>query len=568
MTANRRRGALLRVLATTDLHGAVLPWDYASDAAAPARGLAVMTALARARSAGADAVLRVDCGDAFQGGAFDGARGVAVVDAMSAAGIEAMALGNHDLDFGAAVLERLRRRARFPILSANVALPGLRPWCILRRDAGGPLRIGLVGLTAPRLAAGGPEAGPGGGVLVEAVARAVAEVRLASADVVIVLSHSGPGTCPPSPGTADVSAAVAALEGVDAVVGGHVHTASAASEDGTPLIVPGAYGTALGEIDLWIADGRVVSTEGRLHRPGPELRPDPAVAGVMERPHRMTRRRLARSVGRTATGLDARLSFARPTTAFAAIAAARADAVRATLADGPHAGLPVIGMATARPPSAPSPFVPPGPLMRRELEALCPYHDAQRGVLVTGALLRDWLERGASIYARIELGQDDVPLLDPRVPAWFLDLPHGGISWSVDLSAGALYGPDGTPQDGPGRVRHLRLHGRPVEEAEPLVVATSDFRLLGHGPFAGFFDGMETVAADPRAMRRLLPLWLKRGGHAPAAAFSFVPIRGAGALVPAPDGPVPGFGAAGPGRARLSLDLQRAAPSPISAARG
>ena len=569
MTGNRTGGGLLRILATTDLHGTVLPWDYAADAPAPGCGLAVMAALARERAAEADAVLRVDCGDALQGGAYDGPHGAAVIGAMNAARIDAMALGNHDLDFGAAAFARAARHARFPILSANVAAPPARPRCIVERDLGGaPLRIGIVGLTAPRLADPALGGGPGGPASVAAVAGAVRAARAAGARIVLVLSHAGPGTVPPPPGAVDVSAALAALPGVDAVVGGHVHAASASGAYGAPLVVPGAHGTALGEIDLRIARGRVAASSARLHVPDPDLAPDPAVLAEMRRAHAAARRRLGRIVGHAAAGLDARLSAARPTTALAAIAAARADALERALTGTDRSGLPVIGLGTARPPSAAVPNVPPGPVRRRDLEALCPYHDAQRGVLITGADLREWLERGASAYARVPPGARDAPLHDPDVPAWFLDLPHGGVSWTVDLSVPALFDGAGTRLGGPGRIGDLRLHGRPVDPAMRLVAATSDFRLLGHGPYAGFFDRLPTVHADPRPMRRLVADWLGTGRTATPAAFAFAQIEGSSVRMPAPGGPVAGFDPAGPGRVRMALDLRPALPSPISAARG
>ena len=68
-------------------------------------------------------VLLVDVGDALQGNAFAGfSQGQSVVDVMNAAGYDAMALGNHDFDYGADVLEQRMSEMDFPALAANITV--------------------------------------------------------------------------------------------------------------------------------------------------------------------------------------------------------------------------------------------------------------------------------------------------------------------------------------------------------------------------------------------------------------------------------------------------------------
>ena len=89
-------------------------------------GLArVATAVRQVRAEGRP-VLLLDSGDTIQGspeqalafGREPGGRNP-IVDAMNLAGYDAMAVGNHDFDFGRARLEASQRQARFPMLSAN-----------------------------------------------------------------------------------------------------------------------------------------------------------------------------------------------------------------------------------------------------------------------------------------------------------------------------------------------------------------------------------------------------------------------------------------------------------------
>ncbi len=103
----------LSIVATTDLHGNLVPRDGRG-------GLAAFGGYVRnLRAARADdggAVLLVDSGDTFQGGIdSDLSEGAVVVDAYAALGYTAAAIGNHEFDFGAAdgtgARERVGRRS-------------------------------------------------------------------------------------------------------------------------------------------------------------------------------------------------------------------------------------------------------------------------------------------------------------------------------------------------------------------------------------------------------------------------------------------------------------------------
>ena len=76
-----------------------------------------------------------------------------IVRAMNLVGYDAMAVGNHEFDFGLERLERSRREARFPWLSANTSdadgEPALPPYAVL--EVGG-VRVGILGLVTPHVA--------------------------------------------------------------------------------------------------------------------------------------------------------------------------------------------------------------------------------------------------------------------------------------------------------------------------------------------------------------------------------------------------------------------------------
>jgi 2',3'-cyclic-nucleotide 2'-phosphodiesterase (5'-nucleotidase family) len=95
-------------------------------------------------------VLVLDAGNALTGQLLaDQSRGLAVVEAMNLMGYDALALGPLELQLSESELRTVIAQARFPVLSANVVVPGTgelfaKPYVVV--EVGGH-RVGLVGLT-------------------------------------------------------------------------------------------------------------------------------------------------------------------------------------------------------------------------------------------------------------------------------------------------------------------------------------------------------------------------------------------------------------------------------------
>jgi 2',3'-cyclic-nucleotide 2'-phosphodiesterase (5'-nucleotidase family) len=122
---------LLRILATSDLHGALLPRPSLTGADRPTGGVAAIAGLMDSLATDCHCpTLRLDAGDAMQGTVISNlTRGRAMVDVLNRLGIAAAALGEHDLDWSLDTLRRRMSEARFPWLAANVfdSAGGSRP---------------------------------------------------------------------------------------------------------------------------------------------------------------------------------------------------------------------------------------------------------------------------------------------------------------------------------------------------------------------------------------------------------------------------------------------------------
>ncbi|HEV2927512.1 MAG TPA: 5'-nucleotidase C-terminal domain-containing protein, partial [Propionibacteriaceae bacterium] len=248
-----RDTTLLRVLATTDLHGALLPKTGA--AGKPAGGVAAIAAVMDSLAVDCDCpTLRLDAGDAMQGTVVSNiTRGRAMVEVLNRLNIAAAALGEHDLEWSIDTLRRRVSEARYPYLAANVfdSASGRRPdWIAPYQvvQAGG-LKIAIVGyITSDAKTSVKPELTSGlrfgdGALPIHDV---LAEVRSQRPDLTILLAHAG-ASCQ---GHACSGEAIQLAEGVqsrtiDLLVAGHTHQTVNTRVAGIPIIEAGSDGAAL-----------------------------------------------------------------------------------------------------------------------------------------------------------------------------------------------------------------------------------------------------------------------------------------------------------------------------------
>src|ERR1041385_5851460 len=113
------------ILSTTDMHGHIFPIDYYTNKYDNVGIAKVATIIRQARKDDPDLLL-VDSGETIQGTPLEylhNKRNNTPPDpmmlTMNALKYDAMAVGNHEYNFGLKVLEKARSEAKFPFLSAN-----------------------------------------------------------------------------------------------------------------------------------------------------------------------------------------------------------------------------------------------------------------------------------------------------------------------------------------------------------------------------------------------------------------------------------------------------------------
>ena len=227
----------------------------------------------------------VDAGDALHGlPTATLNRGADIIALMNEAGYSAMAVGNHEFNYGYARLVELRDMARFPILSANIMKDGgtlMRDMAMIERNG---VNIGVFGITTDATAHITMSQNVRGLVFEDPVkvAREAAEsLRGRGAHVVVALSHLG---VVPYEGTTSIELAREVPE-IDVIIDGHSHTVleEGLLENGVLIAQAGQYENYLGKVSISLENGRITSKTASLigYEEAQETPPDEAVAAKL-----------------------------------------------------------------------------------------------------------------------------------------------------------------------------------------------------------------------------------------------------------------------------------------------
>lgn len=564
----------LRLLATTDIHGQILSYDYFANRPQFGMGLAQTASLIAAARAESPEAILLDNGDFLQGSALAELAAAGrlrrrphpAIAAFNALGYDAAALGNHEFNYGLATLRAALAAARFPVLSANVALrlgPQpledrllAAPYALVRRQLTGSdgsrrtVTVGVLGLTPPEildwdhgLLAGQVEVRP----MVQAARAWVPALRRAGADLVVCLAHTGISDLAGPDRHEGVATEIAEIDGVDVVIAGHSHEvfpnagayadpridAQAGRLAGKPAVQPGHSGTHLGIVDLVLRpdmDDRWRLGEARVRAQSASevvagmtsdaiRRGAAPLKAVLGPDHRAALNWTRQTIGKSRIPLSTHFALAADVQAMRVLAAAKVAHVRAALQGRPEAALPILAAVTPfRTGGRGGPLnfteIPAGPLSVRHVFDLYPFPNAIVASRLTGAQLAARLEVASTLFRQIVPGLPDQPLIDPRVTSFSYEtIP--GLSYRIDLSQ---------PQGRPGRIRDLCLDGRALAPEAELVLVSNSYR-LGTLPL---LSGAVLIAAG-RLVTSVVADFIRASGEiGPVAGpgWSFLPMPG------------------------------------------
>ncbi len=247
------RYPLFTFLSTNDLHGQIETGKLVSNK--PVGGAAYdMTYINTYKAANPLGTLLLDGGDIMQGTPISNLlQGQSTIDVLNHMGYMASVVGNHEFDWGLAVLQERMAQAQFPILLANVFTEGtdvrpdwLTPTVTFHLKG---QKIGVIGVTSqvtPTIVMAGNTAGLEFREAGPIVSELAAQLRADGADMIVVLAHM------PDVYGGVVSGEMAgvAVAGVDLIISGHSHSGYSGVINGIPIIQQYSSGTAIGVSNL------------------------------------------------------------------------------------------------------------------------------------------------------------------------------------------------------------------------------------------------------------------------------------------------------------------------------
>ena len=418
-------------------------------------GIARLASVIDAERRGGGNVLVTFAGDAISPSLLSGFdRGAHMIALLNRLGLTAMALGNHEFDFGPEIAKQRIAEASFPVLGANhkdadgEIVDGAKASIMV---AAGRFKVGIFGLTTTGTAV---KSSPGSVVFrsaVEVAAEQARALRAAGADLVVALAHTDSGE----------DAALLAQGAVDLLLSGDDHVLRVEYDGRTVFAESGAQAERITIIDLDLDE--VEQPEGKRFAWSPAFRvvdtarvtPDPAVAAAVQGYLDRLSGELDAVVGKTTTALDSRRATVRGREA--AIGNLFADAVRAAT----HADIAIVNGGGIRGDRT----YPAGTaLTRRDILEELPFGNKTVVIELTGRDVIAAIENGLSGGGRF---------------------PHfSGLRVVYD------------PNRPPGRrVVEATQGGREIRPGATYTLATNDFMARGGDGYEMFADRKRRVDA-------------------------------------------------------------------------
>ena len=498
----------ITILGTTDLHGNINPIDYYTNKP-DNRGLAKVATLIKRIRGEQPNVLLIDSGDTIQGSpleSFHGRKNNQPRDpmmlVMNSLKYDAMAVGNHEYNFGLKVLEKARQEAQFPWLSANTyetktGKTHYQPYLI--RDVAG-VKIGILGLTTPGIPNWDNPPNYAGLEFHNPISEAMKWVAVLrgkeKVDVVVVAMHMGLGedlrTGEVSPGQVphenDAVQIAKQVPGIDVIFMGHTHRdVPSLYINGVLITQANAWGRHLARADMYLEKSpqgwRVYAKAARTIPTDDRVEADPEVVKLAEPYDRETQAWLGRTIGESAADLSAKDARFRDTAIL--------DLIQKVQLEAGNADVSMVASfnSEAR--------IAKGPVSVRDIAGLYVYENTLAVLEVTGQQLKAALEHSAEYFKTYVPGKPIAEQINEKIPSYNFDIAEG-VNYELDISK-----PIGQ------RIQNLTFKGQPVKPDQKFRLATNNYRVNGGGGYE-MYKAAPVVYRSSEEIRELIIDWLEK----------------------------------------------------------
>ncbi|TCZ75426.1 bifunctional 2',3'-cyclic-nucleotide 2'-phosphodiesterase/3'-nucleotidase [Paenibacillus albiflavus] len=507
-----------------------------------------------------------------------------VYKAMNLLDYDAANIGNHEFNFGLEFLQRSLKGADFPYVNANIYVDDkdnnpdndknyFTPYLLLDRtfkDEKGndqKLKIGVIGFVPPQIM-NWDQANLEGKVIVkdivETANKFVPQMIKEGADLVIAIPHSGFGSVEGTGNDENAAYLLSKVPGIDAILFGHAHVtfpnekfAGPAGVDlakagvdmkkgtinGVAAVEPGFWGDNLGVIDLSLSkvDGKwkVVDSQSSVipiydkANKKALVDADQAIVDSVKAEHEETLKYVRGSVGKSTAPINSYFALIQDDPSIQLVTNAQKWYVEKNIKGTELDGLPVL--------SAGAPFkaggrngvsyytdIPVGDLAVKNMADLYVYPNTLYAVLITGDLVKEWLERSAGQFNQIDPNKtEEQPLVNDTFPTYNFDVIDG-VTYKIDVTQPSKYDVGGKLLNkDANRIKDLQFNGKPINGADKFIVVTNNYRAGGGGNFPGA-NGSTIVISSPDENRQIVIDYIRENGTINPSAdnnWSIAPIN-------------------------------------------
>lgn len=494
----------IRILVTSDVHGALFGTDYANGGFRPAGLVRMKTLIDSLRD---ENTLLIDNGDVLEGNpilyhhyhvARDEENPVAI--AMSMMNYDYFNLGNHDFNYGVTELKKFLSAIHCGCITGNVSYKGIPfgPKYLIRYIAG--KKIAIFGITTQYVPHWEDPAHIKDVTFTDAYEFAVQTVKEIkekdSPDAIVGIYHGGfernRFTGEPTSDTDENEgyAIMRDIDGLDLLVMGHQHEHAEGVLFGTAFTETKSRAAEIAVHDI---DTETMTVTTSIVPVTAETAEDPELLGRLLPYESAVQEWLNQKLGEanidmTVTdNLDARIHKA-PVVTFmneAIMSVSGAEIASTALFQGAKGLKPVITM--------------------RDLMATYMFPNTLVVKKVTGAVLKEYLEKTAEFWT----------IRDGKIAVADRSLPTHPLYHNYDMADGIEYTVKISNPVG-SRIISLTRNGVPVKPEEEFTLAVNNYRAAGGGEF-DMIKNAPTVKEDARSIVEILAEYLMDHPHVTVA---------------------------------------------------
>ena len=489
--AKQAKTVTLRLIETSDVHGAFFPYNYTERRPMQGTMARVSTYLKRQRKSFGDRIILLDNGDILQGQPTCYYTNYIKTDAPNIAAevinylqYDAQNFGNHDVETGHAVYDKWVSEMKCPVLGANIidtntGKPYVKPYTIIEREG---VRVAILGMLTPAIPNWLHESLWTGLRFEEMIQSARHWVKVLKerekADVIVGLFHSGwEGGITTPDYDEDVSRKIAeTVEGFDVIFFGHDHTERNTTVNGVLCLDPScnAVKVAQATITLKINNEKSDSKSIEVVRKKGEI---VDITGESIDQHFMAhfqsqtdaiRQFVERQLGTFVSPMRSRDCFFGP--------APFTDLIHLLQLEHTHADV------SFNAPLAFNTDISAGPIYMSDMFKLYRFENKIYVLRMTGEEIRKHLEMSYDLWTNsMQHADDHIMLLAPKAPGDNQREGFKNYTFNFDSAAGIDYVVDVTKPKGQ-KVNILRFSdGRPFNEKAWYKVAMNSYRGNGGG---------------------------------------------------------------------------------------